>query len=74
MKRIKLINSHLLRRIRVTCPACTGDGDLQIEKPRPQNFNRDVGEMDIITEVCYQCDGTGEVEMDDCDPDLDNEE
>lgn len=74
MKRIKLINSHLLRRIRVTCPSCTGDGDFQVEKPQPQNFSRDIGEMDIITKTCTECNGTGEVEMDDCDLELDNEE
>ena len=62
---IKLQNAHLLRRTMIVCPVCTGDGTTEIERPRPQNFNRDVGEMDVISSTCYACDGKGEVSMDD---------
>jgi len=51
----------------VTCPTCDGDGDVQYEVPRPQNFNRDVGEIDIISSECHHCDGNGEIEVDDVD-------
>jgi len=51
----------------VTCPTCDGDGDIQTEVPRPQNFNRDVGEIDVITSECFHCAGKGEIEIDDVD-------
>lgn len=51
----------------VACPTCDGDGEVHIEVPRPQNFNRDVGEIDVITSECFHCAGKGEIEVDDVD-------
>ena len=73
MRKIKLINNHLLKRLPIACPICGGGGSLECERPRAQNFNRDVGEMDTVDETCDACDGTGIVEMDD-DDELDNDE
>jgi DnaJ-class molecular chaperone len=63
---MKLFSNKELAMI-VTCPTCDGDGDVQYEVPRPQNFNRDVGEIDIISSECHHCDGNGEIEVDDVD-------
>tara|TARA_R110000737_G_scaffold294661_1_gene301315 strand:- start:618 stop:803 length:186 start_codon:yes stop_codon:yes gene_type:complete len=54
-------------RMLVACPTCDGDGEVHIEVPRPQNFNRDVGEIDVITSECFHCAGKGEIEVDDVD-------
>ena len=67
MTKIKLINNHRLKRTMITCPACTGDGTLEFERARPQNFNRDIGEIDIISSTCYACNGSGSIDMDDCE-------
>ena len=47
------------------CPDCDGDGEVEIEVPRPHNVNRDVGVLDAKNVECDECGGTGEVEVED---------
>ena len=44
------------------CPDCDGDGEVEIEVLRPQNFDRDVGYIDHKKVECDECSGTGLVE------------
>ena len=46
------------------CPDCD-EGIIQLEVPRPHNFNRDVGVIDTTPVPCEECGGTGEVEAED---------
>ena len=48
--------------IMTPCPDCMGEGYIDREVPRPHNFNRDVGVIDVWTEVCETCSGDGEIE------------
>jgi hypothetical protein len=48
--------------IMVPCPDCFGEGTIEVEFARPQDFNRDVGYLDTRTEVCETCSGDGEIE------------
>ena len=48
--------------IMTPCPDCRGEGYVDHEVPRPHNFNRDVGVIDVWTEVCETCEGDGEFE------------
>ncbi len=47
------------------CPECVGEGVIQREDYRPQNFDRDVGVIDLTFVPCEECGGTGEVEVED---------
>jgi len=71
---VKFQGVYKLKRVMIVCPACAGDGTIDLEVPRPQNFNRDIGEVDVVSTTCHACDGRCEIEMDDYDEDLDNEE
>ena len=44
------------------CKACDGWGLIEVDNPRPHNFNRDVGVIDVGTIECPECEGTGEKE------------
>ena len=48
--------------IMTPCPDCLGTGSVEYEIPRPHNFNRDVGVIDVETETCETCSGDGEME------------
>ena len=48
--------------IMIPCPDCLGEGDIEVDVPRPHNFGRDVGYIDTRTEVCETCSGDGEIE------------
>ena len=47
------------------CKACDGWGLIEVDNPRPHNFNRDVGCIDVGTMKCPECEGTGEKEVED---------
>ena len=47
------------------CPDCDGDGEVEIEVPRPHNVNRDIGVLDAKKVQCETCDGYGKVENED---------
>ena len=47
------------------CPDCDGEGIIELEVPRPHNFNRDVGVIDVTPVPCEECGGTGEMEVED---------
>lgn len=49
------------------CPECCGDGLVEVEYERPQSFGRDVGYIESRLESCYNCAGSGEIEMDELD-------
>ena len=49
--------------LRIECPECLGSGYVDHEVPRPHNFNRDVGVIDVWTEVCETCEGDGEIDQ-----------
>jgi len=44
-----------------TCPTCDGTGEVEFEIPRPHNFGRDVGVIDVGHEHCETCDGGGKL-------------
>ena len=44
------------------CPDCDGEGIIELEVPRPQNFDRDTGVIDVTQVPCEECGGTGELE------------
>lgn len=48
----------------VKCPECDGDGYVEIDVPRPHNFNRDVGYLDVERVTCETCHGDGTVQDD----------
>lgn len=48
--------------IMTPCPDCLGEGDIIYEVPRPHGPDRDVGVIDVGTEVCETCSGDGEIE------------
>ena len=48
--------------IKEDCPVCEGDGYIEIETPKPANFNRDVGYLDTDKEQCETCSGEGKVD------------
>ncbi len=47
------------------CKACDGWGLIEVDNPRPHNFNRDVGVIDVGMIECPECEGTGEKEQED---------
>ena len=47
------------------CGECDGEGIIELEVPRPHNFNRDVGVIDVKPMECETCGGTGEMEVED---------
>ena len=47
------------------CKECDGWGTIEVEVPRPHNFNRDVGVIDVDKIECPECGGTGEKEQED---------
>lgn len=49
------------------CPHCNGEGIITFEIARPQGFGRDIGVIDVMTELCSRCGGDGEVEIDEVD-------
>ena len=49
----------------VKCPECDGDGYVEMDVPRPHNFNRDVGYLDVERVTCETCHGDGTVQDDD---------
>ena len=48
--------------IMIPCPDCWGDGTIEVEYPRYRGPSRDVGVIDVETEVCETCCGDGEIE------------
>ena len=44
------------------CPDCHGDGYIVYDVPKRQDFNRDVGYLEQVREVCESCLGDGEME------------
>jgi len=48
--------------IMTPCPDCLGDGYVEYDIPRPHGPDRDVGVIDVGTEVCETCSGDGEFE------------
>ena len=49
----------------IPCPECSGTGEVEIDVPRPHNFNRDIGYIDTKTGTCENCDGFGAVQKED---------
>ena len=47
------------------CGECDGEGIIELEVPRPHNFNRDVGVIDTTPVPCEECGGTGRLEVED---------
>lgn len=47
--------------VRNRCEVCEGDGRVYFAVPRPHGPNRDVGEIDLESEVCTACSGDGDV-------------
>jgi len=45
-----------------SCEGCDGDGWVEEEFARPQDFNRDVGYLDTRRVECEDCGGTGAAE------------
>jgi RecJ-like exonuclease len=43
------------------CSECHGDGTIEVDDIKPQNFNRDVGYIDTQTIDCPTCEGAQEV-------------
>ena len=50
---------------RVTCSVCDGDGKIEYEIPKPQSFTRDIGFIDTAWDNCYNCNGDGDIPIDD---------
>ena len=48
--------------IMTPCPDCWGYGTVEVDVPRPHGPNRDVGVIDVRTEKCTTCWGSGEFE------------
>jgi DnaJ-class molecular chaperone len=48
--------------IMAPCPDCHGDGYIVFNVPKRQDFNRDVGYLEQVREVCESCSGDGEME------------
>ena len=44
------------------CPDCLGTGSVEYDIPRPHGPDRDIGVIDVGTEVCETCSGDGEFE------------
>ncbi len=51
---------------RKVCEECDGWGAIEVDAPRPHGFNRDVGYMDVDKIECPECEGTGELESEQC--------
>ena len=49
--------------VTIECPECQGSGYVDHEVPRPHGPDRDVGVIDVWTEVCETCEGDGEIEQ-----------
>ena len=47
--------------IMAPCPDCHGDGYIVYNVPKRQDFNRDVGYLEQVREVCESCSGDGEM-------------
>ena len=47
--------------IMAPCPDCHGDGYIVFNVPKRQDFNRDVGYLEQVREVCESCSGDGEM-------------
>lgn len=41
------------------CDTCDGDGKVEVSVPRPHNFNRDIGVVDVKKVECSECGGLG---------------
>ena len=41
------------------CNSCNGDGEFEVNVPRPHNFNRDIGVVDVKKVECSECGGLG---------------
>jgi len=41
------------------CGSCDGDGEIEVSVPRPHNFNRDIGVIDVKKVECSECGGLG---------------
>lgn len=41
------------------CKSCDGDGEIEVNVPRPHNFNRDIGVVDVKKVECSECRGSG---------------
>ena len=50
---------------RKVCEDCDGWGAIEVDAPRPHGFDRDVGYMDVDKIECPECEGTGELEIED---------
>ena len=48
--------------IMTPCPDCLGTGSIEYDIPRPHGPDRDIGVIDVGTEVCETCNGDGEME------------
>ncbi len=41
------------------CDSCDGDGEIEVEIPRPHSYNRDIGVYDVKKIECSECGGFG---------------
>ena len=41
------------------CEGCDGDGEIEVNVPRPHSFNRDIGVVDVKKIECSECGGSG---------------
>ena len=43
------------------CESCEGEGKIEVEIPRPHNYNRDIGVYDVKQIECDECKGLGQI-------------
>jgi len=49
----------------IDCPDCFGWGEVDVEYPRPQSFDRDIGVIDVVKGECERCSGIGAIQKED---------
>tara|TARA_R110000824_G_scaffold33761_2_gene107974 strand:+ start:693 stop:902 length:210 start_codon:yes stop_codon:yes gene_type:complete len=53
----------LLETRQKECPECGGEGQVEIDVPRPASFGRDIGELYAEWLACERCSGKGEIKI-----------
>ena len=61
-KIMRLLIEKMETPIMETCSDCDGDGIFRYDVARPQNFDRDIGYLEQVEEVCLTCNGDGQTE------------